>query len=220
MARMDFEVVVDASQAERFVRRLLRDDLPFVESLAVNMTAKDFQKAQREHMGDVFTIRRQSFMRRSVKIKPFSSKRQSVREAKVAIDSPGGRSDIFGKFEEGGTKRPTSGTRLAVPAEVRRTKTGVVSKAQRPRRFDFQLSGRSRGAEVYRGRRKTFMIRRPDGTGGIFQRKGDQVRTLYRFTPEAEIEPTLRFFENAERIVRDRFDVNFSRAWDKALSYG
>lgn len=93
----------------------------------------------------------------------------------MQIEPPSGQrtADILAKFEEGGTKRPREGRHLVVPIEVRRTKTGVVSRVQRPRAFQFREVGQS-----IVGLKRTFII---PGVG-IFQRRGKRnVRLLYGF---------------------------------------
>lgn len=218
---MDIDVDIDTAEFNRFLVRLHRDQLPFATSVAINRTAKDFQEAQREHIHDVFTVRRKRWVDRSVKIKPFATKRRLM--AKVGIHPPGGdeRADILTKFESGGIKRPQGGRSLAVPDEVKRTKTGFIGKRQRPKAFDFELWGRGPEATVYRGRRRAFMIRYPDGEGFIFRRTGrgagSRMRLLYTFTPQARIDPLLEFFETAEEIIQSRFDENFADAFAHAM---
>lgn len=209
--------------------------LPFAMKVAINETAKDFQKSETNRIMRVFTIRRRTFAKRAVKIKPFATK-QSL-EATVSIDPPGGqaRADIFAKFETPSIKRPRSGSRLAVPKDVRRTKTGIISRSKRPRSFQFQRVGKA-----LRGKQRTFLIRLPGGRGGIFQRTGPRgrrrggramassistrrqfdarIRTLFRFTPQARIDDRLEFVETGKKTVRAEFPKNFHQAFEKALA--
>ena len=147
-------------------------------------------------------------------------------EAIVEIDPT--REFLF-KFEEGGTVRPR-GTRLAVPDEVRRGKTGVVSRVMRPRRLEFERWGSGPRAEVHRGKKRTFMIRRADGTGAIFQRLGrrgrkripgqrrpGKLRMLFSFTPQAHIEPSLEFELTAQTVFTSTFASNFEASFDRAV---
>lgn len=218
--------------------------LPFIESLAINETAKGFQKKQRQHQLRVFTARRPRFIERAVKIKPFSNKRQWPDvHAVVKIDPPGGqaRADILAKFEEGGEKRPRDGSSLAIPTtDLKRTKTGIVPRSKRPRSFGFRRHGRGPEATVYVGKKRTFLIKYHDGeTGGIYQRTGRRsrrrsgrrsaravlgrdpsIRTLFRFTPRASIDRRLKFFENARGHVRANFSRNFHEAMRRALGAG
>ncbi len=209
--------------------------LPYALKVSINDTAKDFQRVETRQIMKVFTIRRRTFAQRAVKIKPFATKQRL--EAKVSIDPPGGqaRADIFAKFETPSTKRPRSGSRLAVPKEVRRTKTGIISRAKRPRSFQFQQVGKA-----LRGKQRTFMIRLPGGRGGIYQRIGPRgrkrggramassistrrqfdtrIRTLFRFTPQARIDDRLEFVDTGKKTVRAEFPKNFHQAFKKALA--
>lgn len=223
---MKIEVHIPEAEVHAWARKVFEDQIPFATSKAINATALDFQKAQREHQHDVFTIRRKTFVDRAVKIKPFATKQKPV--ATVSVDPPGGkaRADILTQHEEGGTKTP-KGTSLAVPAEARRTKTGIIRKRDRPRAYDFKRVKTKGRIEVYRGNRRTYMIRRPDGSGMIRRRIGKGKHgthqgtiPLFRLTPKGEIKPTLDFTDNARRTVDDRFATNWEREFGKAIQSG
>src|SRR5690606_21849287 len=119
----------DVKDLTRGLSYLERQQIPFATSLALNETAKRAQGEQRKGMARHFTLRRKQWADRSVKIQPFSNKRTLA--VTLKIDPPGGKADIFSKFEDGGTKTPKDGKRLAVPDEVRRSKVGVVRWVQR-----------------------------------------------------------------------------------------
>ena len=225
---MDVKLEIQGEQQlSRFVRSMYRDQIPFATSLAINNTAQRFQARQREHMRDVFNVRNERFVDRSVKIKPFSSKKRLA--ARVAIDSPGNRDDILGKFEAGGTKKP-EGRSLLVPRDELRTKTGRVRARERLKKFDFRRVGPGRtvfsrkGTGIFKGRRRTFMIRESGGRGLVFRRTGpgdtgsfQGTKLLWVLTPEGDIQPSLDFAKNARKIVEDVFDEEFSKAFDRAI---
>lgn len=144
-----------------------------------------------------------------LKIKPFANKRRL--SATVQIEPLGGQrtADILAKFEEGGTKRPREGRHLAVPIEARRTKRGIISRAQRPRAFQFREIGKS-----IVGLKRTFLIPRV----GIFQRRGKRkVRLLYASERTVPIPAALGFVENATRVVRVMFRRRFRKAFQQAV---
>lgn len=235
----------------RQMERVYRDQIPFATSLAINNVAKQVQADERAALLRRFTVRRRQWVERNVKIIRFSNKRDIPIHAIVGIEAPGDpkRSDILGKFEKGGTKKP-KGSHLAVPDEARKTKTQVVPKRLRPKSFEFTRHGSGAGLEVYRGEGRTFMIRRSDGTGGIYQRIGRQgrkkkdgtrgkgagrrlasdigtrkvrdmnVRTLYRFTPQAHIDSRLRFEETARGTIQAQFARTFEEAFQRAIDAG
>lgn len=214
---MNLTVSTDTTGASRFLRTLFRDQLPFATSKAINATATDFQREQRQHMRSIFTVRNKLFVDRSVKIKPFANKRRL--EATVSILPPGGtsRADIIGKFEQGGFKIPR-GRHLTVPDEVKRSKRGAITKAKRPRAFGFELHGRGPEATVFRGQKRTFMIVRRSGGGAIFKRsRKRQVKQLFSLTDRARIPASLDFEENARRTVNTAFSRRFDEAFSRAV---
>lgn len=218
-------IKVDATATRSALRSLFADQLPFATMRAINETAKQFQEEQRRGMQQRFTVRRPQFVLRAVKISPFATKQRL--EARIAIDPPGGqaRADILTKFEEGGTKTPRTGARIAIPDQARRTKAGVVSRTQRPSAFDFQPHGTfvfSRSARVMVGKRRTVLIRQPGGRGVILQRVGrgraSELRALYVFRPHVPIDQLLEFEETAFRVVRERWSENFEAAFARAIA--
>lgn len=215
---MQIVVESNARDVADWLLRLGRDQIPYATSLAINNVAKSAQRAQVAGMHERFTIRRPSFARRTVKIKPFATKRSL--EAVLWIDPPGDTSDIWAKFEMGGVKQPR-GTAIAVPEEARRTKTGVITKRQRPKAFEFRRWGRGAKGAVYRGERRTWMVRTPEGEGAIFQRvgrgPGSSLRMLYSFARSAEIDERLQFEETVERTVDGEWERHFSEAFARAM---
>jgi hypothetical protein len=221
----------------------------FATAVALNRTANDFQREQRAHQGRAFHLRRRQWADRNVKIRNEERAKRDRLEVTIRMEAPGtGRSDILSKFEPGGTKDPAKASRLAVPQEeVKRTSGGIIRRNQRPKAFDFERMGgkHATAMHVFQGKNRTFMIRNPDGTGGIYQRVGKRatkrrpgegrrlasdlatrrardlnVRILYRFTPESRIDSRLHFVENAGRVLRARFSTTFEEAFAKAMEAG
>lgn len=213
---MKIGVRSNLARVRRDHRRFHADQVPFATSKAINELAKSFQRQQTGHMEQEFTVRNRLFVSRAVKIKPFATKRSL--KATVQIEPPGGprTADILAKFEGGGTKKPR-GSRLAVPQQVRRTKTGKVSTSLRP--SNLQLTTVT--STVSKGAKRTFSIRLPGGRGGIYQRVGrgrrGKVRLLYSFIPRARIKPVLGFFRRARMVARREFDGIFDRVYRLAV---
>lgn len=213
-----FTVETNAPEVGALIGRLFRDQIPFSTSRAINATAKDFQRVQRRHMADEFEVRRKRFVEGAVKIKPFATKRRL--EAVVSIDPPGGkaRADILTKFESAREKFPYSGNTIAVPVDVRRTASGLVSRPLRPGNLGLHhVAGR-----MSKGDRRTFAIRDGEGgTGAIFQRFGRRgatsIRILYLLVKRVPIDPGLDFYENAERVVAREFQGHFDREFTNAV---
>lgn len=213
------------------------DQMPYATSVAINNTALDFQARQRAYQQTKFNIKQRLWFERAVKITHFAKKQEPWTDIKIDPPwrAPDGRSDVIAQHEEGGIVRPQRGhTRFAIPAEVGRLKSGSISRAKRPKAFEFHRVSKRGVNEVYAGKNRTFMIKKPGGTGGIYQRTGRKtrrasniasrrvhdmnLRTLYRFTPMAKLDARLDFRENAHGVVQARFDEYFSAAFDRAIA--
>ena len=213
------------------VRDVMRDlddfaqnQVPFALSRAINTTLDRVQEEIREELEENFTIRRKQWARNSIKRGRGDFASKTKPQGAVRLESPGGgkHSDILGKFEEGGTKRPRDGRHLAIPDQARRGKTGIVAKSARPKAFNFRPEGTS--GRLMEGDKRTFMIRNQDGTGGIYQRTGrgkrTGVRRLFGLTGSVRIERRLKFFHTAEHVIRTEFNEIFSEALDQAIRTG
>ena len=215
---MQITVEFPAHEIDGFTHYVFADQLPFAEQQAVRQTGLDFQAAQRNRLSDIFTLRRKRWAERSMKVESWPTKQKP--EMKLAVSSPGGRSDILGKFETETSKTPFQGRSIAVPTEhVPRTGAGVIRSGWRPR--DLFARGKVHGfgqkVSVVQGERGTLLIRRPGGKGTIFLRDGDVLRPLYQLVPRVKIDPNLEFIETAERVVPEKWPENFVRAFDRAI---
>lgn len=232
-------------------------------SEGLNKTGLEFQVAQRRVMDRTMTLRRRDWVHRSVKFSHFANVRELY--ALIKIETPGdpSRSDILTQQEGGEEKRP-QGSRLSIPdPTLTKGGKGIVPAAKRPRAFDFVKWGSKGGNEVFviagtreKGQRpkakaadRIFMIKKPGGEGGIFQRTSSKagngkrlkdrrgarrmtsdlgsrgsrdanVRRLYGFTQSATLESRLHWVETAEGVVKARLSANLSEAMDKALAGG
>ena len=126
-----------------------------------------------------------------IRIKP-ATKREPVAEL-------GSIDDFMVLQETGGVRKPRSSSRLAVPtAEIKRTATGRIPAAKRPRKL--------------LARRNVFVHR-----GTIFQRTKAGLKALFVLTPSARIEPRLGLRITAQRVAERRLFRNFVKAMGRAL---
>jgi hypothetical protein len=215
-------VDTNAVEVGEGLRFLFRDQVPFATARAINKTAEQFQKVQRDHMSSIFLVRRKPFIDRAVKIKPFARKTSLF--ADVSIDPPGGqaRASILTQHETETVKTPR-GRRVAIPDKIRRSPRTVVRKALRPANLGLRdagtidVGGTTATLGVAPG--GIYSIRRPDGSGGIFRRRHRDrpYERLYVFRPQVPLTPELNFVKNADRVVQDRFAANFREAFDQAV---
>jgi hypothetical protein len=201
----------------RDLNGVAKKQAPFAISKALNKTARDFQKEEKEQLTGSFSLRRRTWAQRHVKIGQGDNATKRNLEAKVRFVAPGdpARTDVLAKFEEGGVKRPVSGSRIAVPREKARIK-GL--QQERLKVFDFQPHGAS--GRVLKGLHRTLMIKEPGGRGVILQRHGrgrGTLRILFSFHSSVKIEPKLKFRETAERIGKKQVVKNFEEALEHAI---
>lgn len=224
MRQISMRVSHNIPEVKGWAKWIFKDQLPYVLKTAINETAKGFQRLQMEHMARTFTVRRPGFVLRSVKIKPFATKTRLY--ADVQIDPPGGqaRADILTKFEDQTVKTPFSGRSIAIPtSNVPTTGSGIISKKWRPGELFANATqhgqGRAIGTKgnVFLGKHKTILIKKPGGRGVILERDYDDLITLYVLRPRVRIKPDLHFQRNARQTVTRDFEKHFTRVWNQAL---
>lgn len=224
---MRIEVDIDTAPAEAFVRAVMSDQLPFAMQRSVNRTALLFQRDERERLHQIFNLRRVPFAERAIKIKRGDFATKMKPEAKVRVEAAGGRSDIFAKFETDTVKLPFRGKSIAVPtSNVPLTAGGIVPKRFRPSKLFESATQHGQGkvfrskGNVYRGKRNTFLVRRPGGRGMIIHRFGpapSDTEVWYQFVPRVRIRPELEFVETARKTVKRHWEAEFTRAWTEAV---
>lgn len=172
---------------------------PFAMALALTRTAKEVQREEIAHIRSAFTVRG-SWLKEGGKfgvgITP-ATKRDLV----AVIES---RAPWLGAHEEGTTRTPT-GSHFAIPqADIRRTKTQVISRSHRPKAL-----------------RRAFKVETKRGVPLLLQRIGrgkrSILRVMYQLTGKAKIEPRLRFIETGRAVVERVWKQIFAEALDRAI---
>lgn len=191
---------VDDSQFKAWVKQA-GDQLPFAASVGLNRTADEIQVAIRQTLDNKFTLRRKTFIERTIYRKPgedFASKTKL--QARVRVND---ERDVLSKFERGGEKRPRQGRALVIPIDVKRNKSDIVPKSQSVRALldsgkAFVRNGRV-WQEVGRGRRKTL-------------------RLAYIFKDFVRLPASLGFAETGMHVARTRLEANISGAIAKVVT--
>jgi hypothetical protein len=230
------------------IERALQEDAKqarYALSVALNDTAKDAKAAHVDHLmnSGEFSIRRPAFARRASKI-DFAQRKAPNPTARVYVEPPGGpdRADVWTQHEEGGQKRPHEGASIMVPTDdVKRTKKDIIPKSAKPSAYNFKPMGGS--PNVLQGDKRTFLIRGPNGTGGVFQRTGKKatkrkvgagrrmvsdlgtrktrdmnIRKLYGRKPRVTLLRKLGFHDVTLKAARASLEANFDRAFTKAMA--
>ena len=233
---MQITVETNSQEISDHLRFLYQDQMPFAVSRAINQTLREIQKGVRSDISDRFTLRRRQWAMMNVKIRREDFATKTKKEGAVRMEAPpsatGDRSDILAKFEERVVKRPGGGGRIAIPREVKQSRLTVVRTDRKPKSYNFtHVSG-----AVWKGNRRTFMIRQADGRGGVFQRTGRKrsgrreasdigtrrtrdmnVRVLFLFTPRAQLDKRLSFEEIATKTAGDSFERNFVQSFENSM---
>jgi hypothetical protein len=208
-------IQLDTKQWEKALTALQTRQLPFARSLAIGRLGDAFQKAERERMQSVFTLRRPEFiLREGVKrIGPAPTKNNPTVTFGVSE-----RADFLRKFETGVPKKPTRGAghTLAVPQQVRRNKRDIITVGNRPRAL-VERFGQKKGAG------QVFVLRQKRGTLGpaVFQRTGRKgrgaLKFLYSLTPQVKTPEVLGFLDTAKRVATEQWPSIFAEAFAFAL---
>lgn len=202
-----YRMTIDTSTAVRAFEAVLKQ-FPFATSQALNDVALEFRAAQREHMDEVFKIRR-PWVLTGVQIPRGGYAKKDRLQVDVVVDD---KRDFLWKFENEIEYEPRSG-RFAVPVDVPRTGKGVIKKNFRPAALE--LTQNLPSDPRYRGKRRSFVIEDAGGVGGIFRRVGrgstSKIELLYWFRKKTPIDPELDFRENARRIFEESFANHYNK---------
>lgn len=178
---------------------------PFILATSMNETIKESQQYQLKEMKRSFTIRRESFAKRSVKISQFARKQNLLAVIKIADVGGKQTATIFGQHEKGGIKSVRQGRNLSIPSQyVQPVKSRVVAKGKRPRNMP-------RAYKVQSGGREFLFVR-------IGKGKNSRSELAYSLKPQVMLAPRLDMQVNVGHIISTRFNHHFSAAYDKALA--
>lgn len=161
---------------------------PFALSRTLNALANKTQQTVQNQLGERFTLRRPDFVKRTIYRKPgqdFATKSKLEAAVRVHPDR-----NFLAKFEDGGTKTSTSGSRLAVPIEVRRNKNEVITKANRPKALLNKPKVFKKGKLILQQ---------------VGRAKAAVTRVLYVLTRSVTIAPRLHMADTAKRVTEQDF---------------
>jgi hypothetical protein len=201
------KIVADTSAMEKSLLGLAAD-MPWVLQNTINTILKGAQQQQFNTMRNNFTIRREGFMKLSVKLQFANKQNQSGR---IFIGDIGGKgtSDVWKKFEGGGTKTPTKGKNVAVPTQAAWNNRGrPLPQRNKPRNLD-------RSFVVKRGG-NSFIMNRIGSRSRLTGSGTDaNIRLMYILTKSVRIPDRLHFYDTILPYVNRNFN---STALD-ALQY-
>lgn len=183
---------------EEFTRNLdkfQKRQIPFATSKAMNDTAIKVQEAEVKRVQISFNNKKKWWAkgnrRTGIRV-DFSNKKNMPLKASVYTNA------YFAKLQEdGGTKRPISGSSLAIP-------TAKAPKSIR----------RSDGLNKVKGRSNVFISKR-----GVFQRmRKGKVKTLFTWSKTANISPSFKWELTANVATKRWMPIHFKKRLKQAIN--
>ena len=212
-------VEIEGAAAQALARTAARQ-LPYAAALALNDVANQFQATEQLLLKRRFLIRR-PWVLQGIKIENADRATKTKLEVTLRVDPTRG---FLIKFEEGGVKVSRTGGSLALP-ETRGpnagfTKDQVITKAKRPKSYQFQSHVTRAGKVQIQGAHRTFIVQTSHGRG-ILQRQGhgagSRLVRLFWLAPRANIKPVLDFIATAEDTMRAKWAESFEHFFQLAM---
>jgi hypothetical protein len=171
--------------------------LRFATAKALTQTAYEAQAEVKKNMPSRFTLRR-NWIVQGIRVE------KATKQALTATVYS--RDKFMGLQEYGGAKNPLR-RYLAVPTKaVKRTKTDIIRKADRPAALGDK-------AEIVTVKGNKFLALKKGRKGA----SKNQLRLLYLLIPRANLKQRLGLNKDGQRIARQRFVVNLQRALADAV---
>ena len=197
---LSLNVGSNINQVAGWLTAVQRKQLPFATAGALTATAFDVRKhAVEKTFPRDFDLKNQRFAGAVLRVD-----KANKRKLSAAVFDRLGR-EYLETQARGGIKRPT-GQWIAIPTQhIKRTATGKIGKAKRPRNIV------NKPNVFFRHQGPTpDIVRKPRG-------KGKQLEVLYQLVPMARIPKRLRFYEDAAKVVQRRMVPNFKKSFAQAL---
>jgi hypothetical protein len=169
----------------------------FATAKALTQTAAEVQTEVKKNMPTRFTLRR-TWVVQGIRM-------EKATKAKLEA-SVFSRDKFMGRQEFGGTKNPLRRF-IAIPTSaVKRTKTDMVRKSDRP-------SSLGDKAEVVTIKGNKFLALKKGRKGA----SKNKLRLLYLLVPRANVKERLGLNKDGQRIARQKFMVNLQKALADAV---
>lgn len=172
-----------------------RNQLPFATAKALTNTAQDIQREITRHLPDIFE-KPTPFTQRAI-----GYQRATKRELTALVFVKDIQAAYLGLQVTGGERRPKRRA-LLLPAGVERNVYGNIPRTK--------LRTLLRRRDVFSGN--------VGGIGGIWQRKGRNLRLLIAYEPKAEYRKRFPFYEIARQVASRVLERNFRAAWAQAVA--
>lgn len=193
--------------------------IPFAAMKTINATTEDVQAEEQEGVARKYTLRRPTFILNTIKINRGDFATKDNLRAIVRIDPD---RDVLSKFEDDGEKTAMfAGHALAIPIEAKRGKHDIVANSMRPRALQLTNVFSTAADKIAKGAKRTFLIQKPDGSGGIYQRQGhgigSTIHLLFTLRTKVPLPRNLEFVETAKRVCAERLPINWAKWFAEAM---
>lgn len=186
----------------------IKADMPWVIQNSINNLLKGAQEEQYKTMRQNFTIRNEAFLKFSVRLQ-FAARNTNF--GSIFIADLGGKktSDIWNRFEGGGTKTPTKGKNIAIPTDdAWGNRNRPLPKRNKPRNL-------ARSFVIKKGNTTLILARKGkkrklDGAGN-----DANIKVMYTLKPGVRIPDRLHFYATLIPYVRN----NAQRFMNDSLQY-
>ena len=201
------------STIEQAIRKLQSiteaKQLRYSTSQALTRTAYAVQAEVRANMPSRFTIRR-PWVLQGIKVNKATPSALTAR-----IYSR----DKFMALQETGGIKEALRNHIAVPLQsVRRTKTGIIAKKDRPKNVPNTLTGRGghmTAIVTLKDGRKFIARLRPKGKLG---ERGGRLEYLYLLVPKVHIDERLGLVRDGRKVAQERFGLELKRALEENVA--
>lgn len=229
---MQFDIRSNIVECARWLDDVQKKQLPFAFVLAMTKTAQDVKREEITTMKRVFD-RPTPYALNALQVKP-ASKQNLI--ASVEFKEGGGtpaKRFLNPQVHGGPRSQKSSEKRLAALY-------GATSFAMPARGLDLNKYGNVNGSVFVRilsqlkissdplqnatgskrskGKRKASAFFIPKSGGMVMERKGSMVRPVLVFTKAPNYTKRFPFYETGERVVAERFGVNFEIAFQRAMA--
>ncbi len=196
------KITVKGDTAARRQLQAIGKQAPFALATALNNSANSVQQAVRHSLNDQFTLRRKTFIERTIFRQPgqdFASKTKFQAAVRVHPER-----DVLAPHEAGGVKAPRDGRSIAIPtSNARRNKADIVGTANRPRAL------LAKGAAFRRG----DVLLKKAGRG-----KRSKLVALFVFKRSVRLRPRLGMDATAQRVVPEVWERHALQAVERAIA--
>ena len=204
----------DLARALKQLDTLSSKQFPFTIAKALTQTGKDVQAEVQRNMPQRFTLRRNWIMK-GIRIMPAT--KQNLEVVIYSRDS-----SFMGRQEDGGEKTPMQpgGKYIAVPMNVRRTKTQIIAKSDQPGNLKNSFILTAKDGRKYIAVRmgaRAAMNRGSAGNQANSRGGKGEVVLMYELVKSAHIKPRLGLADDGTRIAKQNFVKNLYAAAAEAM---